>query len=206
MKVIGITGGVGSGKSTILSYIGSAYGARVIQADQVGHLMMHPGQKCYYQIVEAFGSSILNGDSTINREKLSRIVFSEPEKLEKLNGIIHPGVKEYIVREIHREESYGCIPLIVVEAALLIEDHYHAICDELWYIYASEAVRRKRLIRSRNYTDEKIDGILSNQLSDEEYRTHCEVVIDNSGEQQETRSQVDVQMDRLHVPKRGRTQ
>ena len=100
MKVIGITGGVGAGKSAILKYLKEKHGAMVIEADKVGHLLMEPGGACYYSIVEKFGSSILNGDQTINRSKLGKIVFADESLLSELNKIIHPRVKSHIVSEI----------------------------------------------------------------------------------------------------------
>lgn len=180
MKVLGITGGVGAGKSTILEYLTRAYGARVIQADQVGHHLMEPGQRCYYQIVETFGSGMLKGDQTIDREKLGKLVFADKEKLEKLNGIIHPAVKAYIAEEIERERKNGKVPFVAVEAALLIEDHYDVICDEIWYIYVDEKTREKRLASSRGYSEEKTKSILRSQLSDKRFRMACQFVVDNS--------------------------
>ena len=90
MKVLGITGGVGAGKSTILDYLNRRYHARIIEADKVGHFLMEPGQKVYYRIVETFGSGILKGDQTIDRQKLGRLVFEDQEKLMKLNSLVHP--------------------------------------------------------------------------------------------------------------------
>ena len=145
MKVIGITGGVGAGKSAILKYLKEKHGAIVIEADKVGHLLMEPGGACYYSIVEKFGSSILNGDQTINRSKLGKIVFADESLLSELNKIIHPRVKSHIVSEIAKERAYHRTNYFVVEAALLIEDHYDVVCDELWYIHTDEAVREKRL-------------------------------------------------------------
>lgn len=191
MKVIGITGGVGSGKTQVMEYIAKKYKARSIIADLVGHKVIEPGNRGYYETVEYFGSQILNGDTTIDRQKLAKIVFKSREKLEKLNSIIHPLVKEYIANEIEREKKEKNVDLIVIEAALLIEDHYEVLCDELWYIYANEKVRRERLKASRRYTDEKIDHILSNQGSEDFFRDHCQVVIDNSGTLLETYSQID---------------
>ena len=180
MKVLGITGGVGAGKSTILEYLTRAYGARVIQADQVGHHLMEPGQRCYYQIVETFGSGMLKGDQTIDREKLGKLVFADKEKLEKLNGIIHPAVKAYIAEEIEKERKNGKVPFVAVEAALLIEDHYDVICDEIWYIYVDEKTREKRRASSRGYSEEKTKSILRSQLSDKRFRMACQFVVDNS--------------------------
>ena len=194
MKVIGITGGVGAGKSAILNYFKEKYGAMIVEADKVGHLLMEPGGACYYSIVEKFGSSILNGDQTINRGKLGKIVFADPQLLDALNKIIHPKVKSYIVSEIAKERAYHRTNLFVVEAALLIEDHYDVICDELWYIHTDEQVRAERLKESRGYDDEKIESIMANQKSPEEFRAACQAVIDNSGDLTNTYEQIDRQL------------
>ena len=194
MKVIGITGGVGAGKSEILKYLKEKYGAIVIEADKVGHLLMEPGGACYYSIVEKFGSSVLNGDQTINRGKLGKIVFADEGLLAELNKIIHPRVKSHIVSEIAKERAYHRTKYFVVEAALLIEDHYDVICDEMWYIHTDASVRAERLKETRGYDDEKIASICANQKSPEEFRSACQVVSDNSGEQTGTQKQIDEQL------------
>ena len=196
MKVIGITGGVGAGKSEILKYLKEKYGAIVVEADKVGHLLMEPGGACYYTIVEKFGSSVLNGDQTINRSKLAKIVFASEALLGELNKIIHPRVKSYIVSEIAKERAYHRTKYFVVEAALLLEDHYDVICDELWYIHTDEKVRAARLKESRGYDDEKIASICANQKSPEEFRSGCHIVIDNSGDLTDTQKQIDEQLGR----------
>ena len=196
MKVIGITGGVGAGKSEILKYLKEKYGAIVVEADKVGHLLMEPGGACYYSIVEKFGSSVLNGDQTINRSKLAKIVFADEALLGELNKIIHPRVKSYIVSEIAKERAYHRTKYFVVEAALLLEDHYDVICDELWYIHTDEKVRAARLKETRGYDDEKIASICANQKSPEEFRSGCQVVIDNSGDLADTQKQIDEQLGR----------
>ena len=196
MKVIGITGGVGAGKSEILKYLKEKYKAVVIEADKVGHLLMEPGGACYYSIVEKFGSSILNGDQTINRTKLGKVVFADEALLKELNKIIHPRVKSHIVSEIAKERAYHRTNYFVVEAALLIEDHYDVVCDELWYIHTEESVRAKRLKEARGYDDEKIASICANQKSPEEFRSACQVVIDNSGDLTGTQKQIDEQLGR----------
>ena len=196
MKVIGITGGVGAGKSEILKYLKEKHGAVIIEADKVGHLLMEPGGACYYSIVEKFGSSILNGDQTINRGKLGKIVFADETLLGELNKIIHPRVKSHIVSEIAKERAYHRTKYFVVEAALLIEDHYDVVCDELWYIHTDAEVRAKRLKASRGYDDEKIASIMANQKSPEEFRMACQAVIDNSGSLTETFAQIDRQLGR----------
>ena len=196
MKVIGITGGVGAGKSEILKYLKEKHGAVVIEADKVGHLLMEPGGACYYSIVEKFGSSILNGDQTINRGKLGKIVFADEGLLAELNKIIHPRVKSHIVSEIAKERAYHRTKYFVVEAALLIEDYYDVICDEMWYIHTDASVRAERLKETRGYDDEKITSICANQKSPEEFRSACQVVIDNSGDLAGTQKQIDEQLGR----------
>lgn len=180
MKVLGITGGAGSGKTMILTYIEKKYGVRVIQADLVGHVVMRPGNAGYDKIIEIFGTGILAEDSTIDRSKLGGIVFGDKGLLVALNGIIHPAVKEYIRQEVEKERKKNEIPFIVIEAALLIEDNYDTICDELWYIYTGDKVRKERLKSSRGYSDSKIEDLFRNQLTEKEYRDNCQLVIDNS--------------------------
>ena len=196
MKVIGITGGVGAGKSAILNYLKEKHHAVVVEADKVGHLLMEPGGACYYSIVEKFGSSILNGDQTINRGKLGKIVFADESLLNELNKIIHPRVKSHIVSEIAKERAYHRTEYFVVEAALLIEDHYDVICDEMWYIHTDADIRAKRLKETRGYDDEKIAGIMANQKSPEEFRSGCQVTIDNSKDLAYTYEQIDRQLGR----------
>ena len=131
MKVIGVTGGVGSGKSVILSILEKEYGAQTILADLVAHDLMEPGAKSYMEIVETFGDSILQEDGAIDRQKLGSIVFADEKKLEQLNGITHPNVKEEIKRRIAKIRKKGEASMIVLEAALLIESGYEDIYDEL---------------------------------------------------------------------------
>ena len=179
MKIIGITGGVGSGKSRVLSYIEETYSCVICQADHVAWELQKPGEKGYLEIVKHFGSKILNEDETINRPALGQIVFSDDKELLALNAIMHPAVKVAIKDKIIEENNKNT-ELFVLEAALLIEEHYDEICDELWYIYTDEAIRRDRLKSSRGYTDEKIDSMMKTQLSEEVFRKKCKVVIDNS--------------------------
>lgn len=181
MKVIGVTGGVGAGKSQILDFLEKTYQAKVFQADKAGHQVMEPGTEAFEQILEFFGREILTEEGKIDRRALGALVFSNAEKREYLNGIIHPAVKRMAVEAINDAQGSGSCSLFVLEAALLIEDRYEEICDELWYIYADDGVRRERLKASRGYTEEKISAIFASQLTDEEFRKHCQAVIDNSG-------------------------
>lgn len=196
MKIIGITGGVGSGKSRVLSYIEEEHQAVICQADHVAWEIQKPGQSCYKQIVDEFGTGILNEDQTINRKALGQIVFSNDAKLLVLNAIMHPAVKEAIKSTIQEERAKGT-DLFVLEAALLIEEHYDEICDELWYIYTDESIRRNRLKESRQYSDEKIDSIMASQLSEEVFRAECQRIIENSGAFEVTAKQIDDAIEQL---------
>lgn len=191
MRIIGVTGGVGAGKSTVLQHLEKAWHARLILADQVGHEVMEPGEDAYQKIVDEFGREILAEDGRIDRGILGGIVFADREKLEKLNAVIHPAVKEEILRRIAAAGSGDCI---VVEAALFLEEKYDAFCDETWYIYTNKEERRRRLKASRGYTDERIDQILKNQKSHEEFLSRCNYVIDNNGTAEDTCRQIDKRM------------
>ena len=137
MKVFGITGGVGAGKSEVLTYLGQNYDATVIQADEAGYLVMLPGGECYGEIVKLFGRQITTETGELDRKRIAEIVFQDEEKLKALNAIVHPAVKRYIKKAIAAAEKAGT-EYVFVEAALLIEEKYDEICDELWYIYADE--------------------------------------------------------------------
>ncbi len=182
MKFIGITGGVGAGKSTILAYLRKNYRVRTLVADEAAHEIMEPGYDCYVRLQKEFAQEkIWLHNGRFNRQRLAEIIFADEEKRERLNSIVHPAVKEYILKEVEKERRSGSTDYVVLEAALLIEDGYDKICDELWYVYVTEENRRKRLIENRGYSDEKIEQMFAAQLSEGEYRRHCQVIIDNNG-------------------------
>ena len=191
MKVIGITGGVGAGKTEILKYLAGHSSCRIIYADEVAKKLQKPGEECYDAIVSLLGREILSESMEIDRKKMSEKVFSDREMLEKVNGIIHPAVERYIRKEISIEREAACFNYLFIEAALLIECGYDSICDELWYIHADNAVRRRRLKDSRGYDDWRIDGIMNSQSDDKIFREKCTVTIDNSGTVEDTYRQID---------------
>lgn len=193
MKVIGVTGGVGAGKSEILTYIADNWNAAVVETDEVGYLVMRPGKSCFAPIVELFGPGILQEDGTLDRAKIAELVFRDKELLEKLNAIVHPAVKRYIQKAIEREREMDT-DVFIVESALLVEDKYNAICDELWYIYADEETRTERLMKNRGYSKEKIQSIFANQLSEDEFSEQCDFEIDNSGDFEDTKEQIKQRM------------
>lgn len=190
MKIIGITGGVGAGKTQVLSYIGAHYKCRIIRADETAHLLYDKGQECYQELVELFGNRILDDDNAIDKKKMAELIFNDKNLLSKVNAIIHPAVKQYILRQISYEKEKKEVDYFFIEAALLIEEHYEQIADELWYIHSDEAVRRQRLVKSRQYSEQKISDIMAGQLSEGEFRKHCQRVITNNGSLDETYQQI----------------
>lgn len=189
MRSIGITGGVGSGKTEVLTFITAHYDARVIVADIAAKELEQPGQPCYRKLVETFGNGILDAEGLIDVKTLSGLIFSDAKALAQVNAIVHPAVKRYILEAMEEERNKGT-KYFVVEAALLIEEDYQDILDEMWYIYVSEPVRRKRLKESRGYSDQKIDSIMAVQKTDAEFRSVCDHVIDNNDSIEEMQKQV----------------
>lgn len=105
MRIIGVTGGVGSGKSAVLNYIEEHFDSRIVKADDVGHLLMMPGRACYEPVIQLFGEWIVKDDTSLNREAIASIVFEDGEMLKKLDDIIHPAVKKYILKEIEKSKK-----------------------------------------------------------------------------------------------------
>lgn len=180
MRFIGITGGVGAGKTEILKYIGQHYKCEIYLADEIGHKVKEPGTEGYRALVELLGNGILAADGQIDKAAMAARIFADPMILEKVNAIIHPAVKKYLADRLAEARDRGDVELFFVEAALLIENGFEGIVDEMWYIYAGEDVRRKRLSENRGYTPEKIEKIMTSQLTEEAFREHCDFVIDNS--------------------------
>ena len=190
MFVLGITGGIGAGKSLVLSIIDDEFDAYIVEADKLAHKLMLKGENAYSQIIDTFGDEILDPDSEqIDRSILGKLVLSDKEKLSRLNAIMHPSVKKYIIDDIKLKEDAGT-KLYVIEAALLIQDGYKSICDEIWYISADREVRIRRLIESRGYSREKAEAFLLNQPSDEFFEINSDKIIKNNENQMKLRAEV----------------
>lgn len=191
MQVIGITGGVGAGKSAILDYLEKNYKVKNLIADEIAHNLMKPGTECYEKLLRILPVDVYEEDNeNINRKALAKELFSSKELREKVNSIVHPAVKQFIKQEIAEQRKMEALDYLVIEAALLIEDHYDEICDELWYIYTSKENRKQRLMETRGYSEEKVEQIFQSQLSEEVYRQKCQIVIDNNGTREETFYQI----------------
>ena len=179
MKIIGLTGGIGAGKSAVLNILHDKYSAKIVEADKVAHDLQLPGQVIYNEIVKTFGLGILTQDGQIDRIKLGMVVMNDAAKLQKLNDMIHPAVKKYIIDDI--ESSRVDTDIYVIEAALLIQGGYKKICDEMWYVRADQEVRIDRLISLRGYTKERALRVIKNQPDDTFYLQNSDTIIDNSG-------------------------
>ena len=174
--VIGIVGGIGSGKSTILDYIDSICDCIIVKTDDLAKSLEQPNSTVYNEIIKHFDKTILNEDKTINSKILANIVFNDSTKLETLNKIIHPKVIEEIKTIINNNKN----KLIFIESAILFESKLNEICDEIWCIYADEELRWERLKTNRNYNYKKIDEILNIQMDENELVLNSDVLINNN--------------------------
>ena len=191
MKIIGITGGVGAGKTEVIKMIEQLCSCIVVTADRLARKLEQKGEVCFEPLLDLLGDEVLDENGEIDAAKMARMIFAPGAEdiLAGVNAIGHPAVKTRILQMIREEEKKGT-DYFFIEAALLIEDHYDTIVDEMWYIYADEDTRRKRLKESRGYSDSKIDDIFASQSSDDVFRRFCSVVIDNSGSIEDTKIQL----------------
>ena len=212
MRFIGITGGVGAGKSAVLGILKEREDDIGVQADVLAKQLMKARagdpeedardgdalerildrHSVHQKLVDAFAEErIFDGEGKLDVLRMSRLIFSDETRRRQANGIIHPAVKRAVLDYVAVIREEGRHAFFFLEAALLLEEHYDEICDEIWYIYASEPTRRKRLAESRGYSDEKIEAIFSSQLSEEVFSDKCNRVIQNDGSIEDTRRQIE---------------
>ncbi len=189
MKVIGLTGGIGSGKSTVSRFL-AELGAVIIDADKVGHEALKPDTELWREVVAAFGEQILTPSCDIDREKLGEIVFSNPDSLVRLNRIMHPRLHEVVkaqLEECRRQE----IEVVVLEAPLLVEAGWTSLVDEIWVTVASEATVLRRLQERTGLSEPESLSRIRSQLSSMERVRYADVTIDTDGELDELRARVE---------------
>lgn len=187
MKVIGITGGVGSGKSEILRILKEEFGAELLIADKIAHQVMEPGQPAYEKITEILGTDFLAPDKSIDRKRLAERIFQDPQALKTMDSIVHPTVWRVIEEGIRQSEK----ELVVVEAALFDEEH-NGMFDQVWYIFTSEENRINRLAESRGYSRKKCLDIMRSQRTEAEFRSMADRVIDNNGTVEDVKRQIEM--------------
>ena len=178
MLVIGITGTIGSGKSIVASFLRDL-GAKVIDADEVGHEVYLPGSRGWKDVIEAFGESILSADGTVDRHKLGEKVFKNQVALAKLNCIVHPLIAEEVQGRL-KEFRQKRTRVVVLEAALLIEAGWEPLVDEIWVTIAPESVIYKRLGAKREFSHEQIQSRIKAQLPVAEQKKYASRVIDTN--------------------------
>jgi dephospho-CoA kinase len=189
MKVIGLVGGIGSGKSVVHGML-AELGAKVIDADRVGHEIYRPGTPGFEAVVASFGRGIVDTEGRIDRAKLGAIVFSDPAKLAQLNAIVHPLIQAEIEQRIAEERRRAAAPAVIVEAAVLLEAGWDRLVDEVWLVAADREEVLRRLSASRGLSRAESEARLARQMSDEERRKASTIVIENRGSLDDLRASV----------------
>jgi len=196
MKTVGLTGGIGSGKSTV-SQILAELGAFVIDADKVGHEIYLPEKEAWRQIIAEFGRDILADDQTIDRKKLGAIVFASDEARKKLNSIVHPLMFHDIRRRATEKRAEGFTKPIVVEAAVLIEANWLPLVDEVWVVVTGKSAVIERVAVQRGLSARDTEARIASQLADAERLKHANVVIRNDGSLEDLKKQIRIAWERL---------
>jgi len=180
MIVIGLTGGIGTGKSEV-TRIFQELGAVLINADQIGHQAYTPHSEIWQEVVKAFGEEILQPSGEIDRKKLGSIVFADPDQLTRLNQIMHPRMARMVAQQIQELGEQGA-DVVVVEAALLFEAGWDSLVDEVWSTESPEESVIKRLQSRSGLSQEEAKKRIDSQMSAEERTSRSQVVVDNSGD------------------------
>ena len=189
MLVIGLTGGIGTGKSEVTRLLGSL-GAVVINADQVGHEAYKPDSESWEEVVKAFGEAILGPNREIDRQKLGAIVFGDPDQLAKLNRIMHPRMARIVSDQLESLRVQG-IKVVVVEAALLFEAGWDSLVDEVWATDSPVEAVIERLQARNGMSAEEVLKRIDSQMDNSERLSRAHVIVDNGGNVADLESTVD---------------
>jgi len=193
--VIGLTGGIASGKS-VVSQILNEQGAVVIDADKVGHEAYVRGTGCYDAVVQAFGCDVVGVDGEIDRKALGGKVFGNPAERKRLEGIVWPWMRTTMDLRLGALRASGA-PVVVLEAAVLIEAEWIPLVDQVWLVTVPPAVARERIVQRNGLTAEQADARIAAQLTNEERAKHAQVIIDNRGTLDDLRRRVMAEWERL---------
>lgn len=189
MRVIGLIGGIGSGKSVVRRIL-AELGAEVIDADRIGHEVYRPGTAGYRAVVDAFGPEVLDPEGAIDRRRLGARVFADPAELARLNAVVHPLIRAEIEGLLRAARQRRDVRAVVVEAAILLEAGWKSLVDEVWLVLADREAVLARLADARGLSREESAARIARQMSDDERRRQADVVIDNRGSLEDLREQV----------------
>lgn len=199
MRLIGITGGVGAGKSTVLAILKEISNCIIIMADDVAKEMMQLNGILSADAIRIFGEEAYLPDGTLNTPHIATLMYSRPELKEEWTGIVHPRVRQTVLDIITDARSKSEYDFFFFEAALLLEEGYDSVCDEVWYIYVDEEERIKRLVANRGYSESKCRSIMKNQLTHEEFIKKTNFVIDNGVDIKYTRKQLENKLEEYRI-------
>ena len=194
--LIGLTGGIASGKSTVIQYI-RYQGYPVIDADKLGHRVLELGNPGYSKVVEKFGKGILNEDKTVNRLVLGGIVFADLSQLKALNEISHPIIAEMVLKEFESKISEDSGGIVFLEAALLIEANWYNKCHHIWVVTLDAAEATRRLQKRDGLSESEARSRLESQLTAKERLAYADVVLHNNGSRKDLFSQTQRALEEL---------
>lgn len=198
MFLIGLTGGIGSGKTTVATRL-KALGARIVDADKIAREIVEPGEPALAELAEAF-DGVLNADGTLNRAELARQAFAAPEATEKLNSITHPRIRERTLERFAQARTDG-VPVLVYDMPLLIENGEYKKMDHVLVVDAEDEIRIDRLVNSRGLDEEDARRRIAAQISREERLAAADSVVDNSGTRDQLLQQVDAFWEQVVAPR-----
>ena len=190
MKVIGLTGGTGSGKSIVSAFL-EQNGAYIIDADEIAHGIIERGKTAYEELTNYFGGAILDQDRNILRKKLGSIVFTNKEKLDFLNRCTHKYISQEIDKQIAERKKKQRDTCIVLDAPLLLEAKLENRCNEIWVVFAEEEVRARRIMERDNITYQEAKNRIGCQKNWDFYRQKANLILDNSKDLQHLKRQLE---------------
>ncbi len=189
-QIVGLTGSIGSGKSTVSARLG-AFGARILDADAVSRALMEPGGRCYNEVLHIFGTRVICEDGALNRKALAEIIFNDANMRETLNGIVHPRVREQMLATAAQIAAENADVPVILDVPLLFECGMEHGVDETVFVYADDGVRLKRIVARDKCTREHALKRMASQMPQEQKRRLADVTIDNSGTLEQLYRQVD---------------
>lgn len=205
--LLGVTGSIATGKSTVAKML-EELGARTIDFDVLSRIVVEPGKPAWEDIVAYFGKQVLNEDRTLDREKLREIVFRDLEEKKKLEGFLHPRISEAFIKQVDAHSRSDPEAIIQAVVPLLIETNMQSFFHNILMVYATEDEQKKRLMSRDGCTEEMAMNMIRSQISVEEKKGYCDLIIDNSGTEKDTRKQVEKlwkKLQKLRQERKGRT-